>query len=133
MDKKELRKIIEEQMKLNDGFVSNNNYKLVDIDENYCKLEGIITETSLNPYGIAHGGYIFGLADTAAGIAARTKGRNAVTVSSSISYIRMAKGNKIEAIAKCLKEGKTISNFEVEVLDEDNRIIAKVLIEYYYI
>jgi len=133
MDKKELKIIIEKQMKLNDGFVSNNNYKLVDIDENYCELEGIITETSLNPYGIAHGGYIFGLDDTAAGIAARAKGRNAVTVSSSISYIRMAKGNKIIAIAKCLKEGKNISNYEVEILDEDNKIIAKVLIEYYYI
>ena len=133
MDNKELRKKIENEMKLNDGFVSNNNFKLIDVKENYCELEGIITETSLNPYGIAHGGYIFGLADTAAGIAARTKGRNAVTVSSSISYIRMAKCNKITAIVKCLKEGKTISNFEVEVLDEDKKLIAKVLIEYYYI
>lgn len=132
MKKEELKKQIEEVM-LHNGFVSNNNYKLIDVDDNYCELEGIITDTSLNPYNIAHGGYIFGLADTAAGIAARTKGRNAVTVSSSISYIRMVKGNQIKAIAKCLKEGKNISNYEVEILDEDNKLSAKVLIEYYYI
>ena len=132
MKKEELKKQIEEVM-LHNGFVSNNNYKLIDVDDNYCELEGIITDTSLNPYNIAHGGYIFGLADTAAGIAARTKGRNAVTVSSSISYIRMVKGDKIKAIAKCLKEGKNISNYEVEILDEDNKLSAKVLIEYYYI
>ena len=132
MKKEELKKQIDEVM-LHNGFVSNNNYKLIDVDDNYCELEGIITDTSLNPYNIAHGGYIFGLADTAAGIAARTKGRNAVTVSSSISYIRMVKGNQIKAIAICLKEGKNISNYEVEILDEDNKLSAKVLIEYYYI
>ena len=120
MSNKELREKIENEMKLNNGFVSNNNYKLIDVKEKYCKLEGNITSTSLNPYGIAHGGYIFGLADTAAGIAARVTGRNAVTISSTINYIHKVKGNKIIAIAKCLKEGKTITNY-------------KVLIEYFYI
>ena len=132
MNKEELKKQVEEVMLYN-GFVSNNNYKLIDVDDNYCELEGIITDTSLNPYNIAHGGYIFGLADTAAGIAARTKGRNAVTVSSSISYIRMVKGKSIKAIAKCLKEGKNISNYEVDILDDNNKLAAKVLVEYYYI
>ena len=128
----ELRDKIEREMKLNDGFVSSNNYKLIDVKENYCKLEGIITDSSLNPYGIAHGGYIFGLADTASGIAARSKGRSAVTSSSTINYLRKVKGNKIVAEAICLKEGFNVSNYEVSIYEED-KLVAKALIEYFYI
>ena len=58
-----------EILKKQKGFISANNYEVVKVEENYCELEGIITDTSTNHLGIAHGGYIFGLADTAAGIA----------------------------------------------------------------
>jgi len=129
----ELRDRIESEMKLSEGFVSSNNYRLVDVSDNYCKLEGIITESSLNPYGIAHGGYIFGLADTASGIAARSKGRSAVTSSSYISYLRKVKGNKIIAEAICLKEGNNVSNYEVSIFDDDENIVAKGMFEYFYI
>ena len=118
---------------MNNGFISNNNYKIIEVKDNYCVLEGTITETSLNNFGIAHGGYIFGLADTAAGIAAMSKGRKAVTLSSNINYIKKAKGNKLIAKTLCLKEGKTISNYEVSIYDEEDNLIAKATIEYFYI
>ena len=79
-----LTELIKENMKMDKGFINSNNYKIIKIEENYCELEGYLTETSVNPFGIAHGGYIFGLADTAAGIAAMTDGRKAVTLNSSI-------------------------------------------------
>ena len=87
------------------GFIKNNNYNLVSIDENECKLEATITETSLNPFNIAHGGFIFGLADTAAGILANINGM-ALTTSSTINYLNTGKGNKLIAIATRLKTGK---------------------------
>ena len=118
---------------MNNGFISNNNYKIIEVKDNYCVLEGTITETSLNNFGIAHGGYIFGLADTAAGIAAMSKGRKAVTLSSNINYIKKAKGNKLIAKTLCLKEGKNISNYEVSIYDEKDNLIAKATIEYFYI
>ena len=118
---------------MNNGFILNNNYKLLEINNNSCIVEGIITDTSKNNYNIAHGGYIFGLADTAAGIAAMSKGWKAVTLSSNINYIKKAKGNKLIAEAKCLKQGKTISNYEVSIYDEENNLIAKSTIEYFYI
>ena len=62
----------------------------------------IITEKSLNNLGVAHGGFIFGLADTAAGIAAMTNGGNVVTVDSNISYFKPAKGERIIAKADAL-------------------------------
>ena len=127
-----LTELAKAQIKNDNGFIKNNNYNILKVEENYCELEGKITETSLNPFGIAHGGYIFGLADTAAGIAAMTKGRKAVTINSTIDYLNPGKGN-LKAIAKCLKSGKNIANFEVFIYDEKNTLIAKSNINYYYL
>ena len=115
------------------GFIKANNYKVIKVEENYCELEGKITETSLNPFGIAHGGYIFGLADTAAGIAAMTNGKKAVTINSTIDYFNAGKGEYLKAVAKCLKSGKNISNFEVFIYDEKNTLIAKSNVNYFYL
>ncbi len=52
------------------GFIKNNHYQLEEIKEDKVVVTAIITEEAKNPYGILHGGFIFGLGDTAMGIAA---------------------------------------------------------------
>ena len=128
-----LTELAKEQINNDNGFIKNNNFNILKVEENYCELEGKITENSLNPFGIAHGGYIFGLADTAAGIAAMTNGKKAVTINSTIDYFNAGKGEYLKAIAKCLKSGKNIANFEVFIYDEKNTLIAKSNINYYYL
>ena len=115
------------------GFVLNNGYRLVKLDDNYCEMEADIVDIAMNPFGMAHGGFTFGLADTAAGVLAMETGRTAVTVSSNIQYLRPANCVKISAIARCLKEGKTISVYEVEVYNEKNNLIATSSFEYFYV
>ncbi len=115
------------------GFIFNNNYKLESAAEGKAVMSATITETSLNPYSTAHGGFIFGLADTAAGLACNTFGRPAMTVNANIEYLHAVKGNKIIAEAKCIKNGKTISVYEVDIYDEDKRVVAKSTITYFYI
>ena len=115
------------------GFINNNNFEVIKVEENYCELDGIITQSSLNHIGIVHGGYIFGLADTAAGIAAMTNGGNVVTIDSTISYIKPAKGNRITAKASAIKTGKTISVFEVQIINEKEDLVAEARITLYNI
>jgi len=115
------------------GFIASNNYRVIKVEENYCELEGIVSNESYNPYGFIHGGYIFGLADTAAGIAANTVGKNAVTINSSIEYFKAGKSDKIVAIAKCLKFGKNISFYEVSIYDNNNNLISKANINYFFV
>ena len=122
-----------EQVKACKGFIEANNYEVIKVEPNYCELEGIITNTSTNHLNIVHGGYIFGLADTAAGIAAMTDGRKAVTINSTIDYLNPGKGERLIAVAKCLKAGKNISNFEVFIYDDKEILIAKSNINYYYL
>lgn len=115
------------------GFIASNNYLVLKLEENYCEMEGIITESSFNPYGIVHGGYLFGLADTVGGLAARASGRNAVTINSNIDYLKSCRGNKVKAIAKCLKTGKTISVYEVFIYDDDDNLVVKASLSYFFV
>lgn len=126
-------KIAKDALKDKKGFIGNNNYNVIKVEENYCELEGVLTETSFNNINVAHGGYIFGLADTAAGIAAMTNGSNVVTVDSNISYFKPAKGDRLIAIAKALKVGKTISVYEVLINDENDNLVAKTTMTFFNI
>lgn len=116
------------------GFVLNNGYRLVKLEDNYCEMEADVTEIAMNPFGMAHGGFIFGLADTAAGVAAMNDDkRYAVTSSSHIQYLKAASCKKIIAVAKCIKAGRTISVYDVEVFNENNELLTKASVEYFYL
>lgn len=133
----EMTRIAKDTLKDINGFIGNNNYNIIKVEEGYCELEGIISETSYNNMNIVHGGYIFGLADTAAGIAALSSvfgsDVNIVTVDASINYFKPAKGEKLIAKAKTIKPGKTISVIEVEIYNDKNDMVAKSSMTFYYI
>lgn len=131
--KNDLTDLAKQLLKDSHGFMEANNYEILKVEDNYCELLGRVTETSLNHIGIAHGGYIFGLADTAAGIAAMTDRRTAVTISSNIDYLKAANSKTLKAVASCIKNGKTISFFEVKIFDEEENLIAKANLTYNYI
>ena len=114
------------------GFVNNNGYTVIKVEEHYCEMEALITDVSKNPFGIAHGGFIFGLADTAAGIAAMTDERVAVTINSSIDYLKPGKGDKLIAKASVVKSGKSISVVDVFIYDSGLELISKAVVTYFY-
>ena len=131
--KQDLTQLAKQLVKDCHGFIEANNYEVLKVEDHYCELLGKVTETSTNHLGVAHGGYIFGLADTAAGIASMTDQRTAVTISSNIEYYKTAKTPTLKAIATCTKSGKTISFFEVNIYDEEGNLIAKANLNYCYI
>ena len=129
MNKEEaIRKLIEE-----DGFFKHNNYEVVEATEEACTLKAKVTKNSLNPYGIAHGGFIFGLGDTVLGMASSVHGRPAVTLNSTINFLRPAKTEYIIAKAELVKEGKTTSYLQAKIYDDKDKLIASMDANYYYI
>ncbi len=123
-----LKRLVEE-----DGFFKHNNYKIEEITEEYCILKAEITKSSLNPYGIAHGGFIFGLGDTALGIVSSLNGRPAVTLNSTVNFLKPAKAKYITAKAEIIKEGKTVSCVQAKIFDDQDKLIALMDANYYYI
>ena len=133
----EMTRIAKEHLEKDKGFIGSNNYNVIKVDENYCELEGVISESSYNNMNIVHGGYIFGLADTAAGIAALScvfEGNvNIVTVDANINYFKPGKGERLVAKANVIKPGKTLSVVEVEIYNDNNDMVAKSTMTFYYI
>ncbi len=133
MSEEELFKTIKDSVEVENGFVGNNHFKILELKKQYCVMEAEITENSLNYVNIVHGGFIFGLADTAGGIAALTSGRKVVTVNANIDYFLPAEGKKLKAVATCLKDGKRLAVYEVNIYDDKNDKVAHVGLSYFYI
>lgn len=119
-----LKKKIENEFINQEGFIKENNIKLEELKENYSKISLEIEDKHLNPYGIVHGGILFALADTAMGIAARTKNENVLTVNAQIDYLKPAKTKKLYATASSIKIGHTLSVYKTEITDENDKLIA---------
>ena len=62
-------------------YLQSNDMQVVEVKEGYAKVEMIIDEQILNVHGFVHGGALYSLADTAAGAASFTSGRDSVTLS----------------------------------------------------
>ncbi len=84
-----------------------------------------LTDELLNPYGIAHGGVLFSLADNTAGMAARGDGRSYVTLSSNFNFLRPGQaGDTITAQATVNHRGSTICHVDIVVQDSQGGLLA---------
>ena len=125
----------EEQIKIleSSGFINYNGYHITEIEVGKkAVMEAEIKKESLNPYDFAHGGFIFGLGDTAMGILARTTGRKAVTLNANISYLRPIKGKYFIAKAILIKSGKNTACLRADIYNDENKISAIMDSNYYY-
>lgn len=115
------------------GFIKYNNMHIEEIKENYAKMYVDITEDSLNPSNIAHGGLLFGLADSTMGMAARTNGRNVVTINSSIEYLRPGKGKRMTCETEVLHVGKTTCCFRCNIYTDEDKLCATATATYFFL
>ena len=121
-------------MDLNEtGFLKYNNIEILSMDKDKCQVKLTITEHSLNPYGIVHGGLTFALGDTAMGVLCKVMGKNVVTLDSNINYLKPGKGSYLLAIPKLIKMGKTTCVLATEIFDEKSELIAIMYGTYYIV
>lgn len=133
MKKEEMYQQIKNYIENTDGFIKHNGMHVSEITDTECTMYIDLSENSLNPNGTAHGGLIFGLADTTMGLLARTTGRNVVTINSQIDYLKPCKGSKITCVAEALKVGKTTAVYRSNIYNEDNILAATVTGTYFFI
>lgn len=133
LSKEKLYQKIIDFVENDEGFIKHNNIHIEELKDNCAKMSVEITPQSLNPSGIAHGGLIFGLADTAMGMAARTNGRNIVTVSSNIEYINAGIGSKLTALATATKVGANIAFYKCEIYINDEKLCAIATGTFYFV
>lgn len=113
------------------GYVKNNDFKIIELNEKECIMEYVVKKEGLNPIKIVHGGLLFGLADTCAGVLASMSGKFPVTINSSIHYLNQAKCKKVIAKSSVLKLGNNLGYFKVDIFDENDTLLCTCNVDMY--
>lgn len=133
MTNEEMLELAKKSIEETPGFIKHNNYKVEEVSNDHCKMSVELTKDSINPNGTAHGGLMFGLADTTMGVLARTTGRNIVTINAQIDYLKPGKGSKITCIAEPLKVGKSTAVYRANIYNEENTLISTVTGTFFFL
>ncbi|HEP1809213.1 TPA: PaaI family thioesterase [Streptococcus suis] len=102
-----------------------DDYQATMLNEKEVLLTTKVTEKSLNPYGMAHGGFLFTLADSVAGLITVAGGSYSVTLQSNIHYMKAAKlGDTLSVIGSCTHDGSRTKVVEVKIENQDKQLLA---------
>ncbi|MDO4194116.1 MAG: PaaI family thioesterase [Erysipelotrichaceae bacterium] len=102
------------------------NYRIIMMDPGHSIFETEVTEHTLNLYRHTHGGYLYTLCDTAAGMAALSSGVNVVTLRADMSYIRPAvKGDILRVEGITIHDGRTTKVIESSVCNRQGKLVCK--------
>ena len=117
----EVRKLFE-----NDRFATENGAVIEEIGDLYAKCSLNLTDSHKNALGAVMGGVSFTLADFAFAVASNWQAPGVVSLSSNIAYLGTAKGKSLIAEARCVKNGRTTSYYNISIQDELGTQVAAV-------
>ncbi len=112
-------------------FINYNNMEIINDDDIRVKVK--ITDETLNPFNIVHGGLIFSIGDTVMGVKIRSLGKNAVTLNSSINFISPGVGKYLIATCKIIKDGKKTCVLQATIKNDKDTLVALMSGTYFYI
>jgi acyl-CoA thioesterase len=105
-----------EAMWSNDSASRALGMEIVEVGPGRATLTMTITEAMLNGHEIAHGGFIFTLADSAFAFACNSYGERTVAVHCSISFVKSAaKGDRLVATAREVSRAGRSGIYDVSV------------------
>jgi acyl-CoA thioesterase len=123
MDEK-VKKAIFRQIE-NEPFGKKFGLKLIDMHEGYAKVEMRFTQDFENMFGMAHGGAIFSLIDSAFEIASNSHGTMAVALNMNVNYMASpTKGSKLIAEAKEINRTKKTATYDIRATDDAGKLLA---------
>jgi len=107
--------------------------RVKEIKRGESRIEMPFKQDLTHPYGIAHGGAIASLADSAVAMALTDlvdpKDRIA-TIEFKINFLASVNKGKLEAHAKIIHKGSKTAVGDVEVVDEKGKLVAKLVATY---
>lgn len=122
-----------EKLETEAGFFRHNNFHVIEASEENIIIKAELNKNAMNPYGVVHGGLIFGLGDTVMGMLAKATGRNAITLSANISYIKPGNGKYLTAQGEIIKKGRNIIFLRANIYNDKENLIATMDSNYIYI
>src|SRR5688572_33122858 len=111
-------------------FVQHLKILTEELGQGTARLSLPVEHEFTNSLGTVHGGVIMSLLDVALCTAARTLHPDSIgviTIDLSTSFIGGAKGARLLADARVLKDGRSMSFVEAEAKNEDGSLVAKAI------
>ncbi len=92
--------------------------------EDECRIAFELKDFMFNPQGGLHGGVIAFALDISMGHLLRRKSGPGTTVEIKVQYLKAAKSGRVTAIGRFLRQGRTLSYMQAELLDDKGEKIA---------
>ncbi len=115
-----------ELMRANDRALEKLGISIDAVGPGTAQLSMTVDDTMVNGHDIAHGGFIFLLADSAFAYACNSRNRFAVGQFCNVAFVRAGKeGDRLTAVA--IEKGLTGRSgvYDVSVRDQDGRTVAE--------
>ncbi|MGN0367440.1 MAG: PaaI family thioesterase [Wujia sp.] len=123
----EQKKIMEEI-----PFANYTGIELLESKQGYARGRMALKPELTNPYGGMHGGCIYTLADTIAGVAAVSYGTYVTTVDSDMHYLQVVKDcEHVYCEANVVRHGASITVCNAEIRDDRENLCATATFTYY--
>lgn len=108
--------------------------KLKKVEKGFAIGTVPMREDHQNVYGGMHGGCVFAMADTIAGIAAATYGHMVTTLDTNFNYLEAIRDTKeVICEARVVRHGGRITVLNVEVFDDKGKLVCNGGFTYYNI
>ena len=106
----------------NDRLAKTLKFKIVKQQKDFAEVEAVAQEAFLNGVDIAHGGFLFSLADYASALASNTQERVAISSGASIDFIEpVFPDSEIVAVAEILAGNAKTGVYQVRITDKQTR------------
>lgn len=109
-----------------DKFATENNMVIDEVNDGYAKCSLFIGERHKNAVGAVMGGVSFTLADFAYAVASNHEEPKWVSQNSAITFLGVAKGEKLIAEAVRVKQGRSTNFYQITVKDDLDNLVASV-------
>ena len=107
--------------------------KVTQISEGSARVEMLVDAQILNVHGFVHGGALYSLADTAAGAASFATGRDSVTLTGTINYIKPGRGGKLIGVATEISRGRTTGVYEVFIYNDEQVLLSRATFTMFFL
>ncbi len=101
--------------------------QIKDLGWGECIMRLPVLEKHHQPYGMAHGGILASLVDSAAYWAVFTRindGVKMVSIDLKLNYLAPASQGNLTVVGKCIKAGKTLCIGEALITDQNDKLIC---------
>jgi acyl-CoA thioesterase len=107
-----------------DLFAKHVGVQLVDVAPGYAKTSMKIEPHHFNGAKTVHGGAIFTLADFAFAVASNSHGNLALSINTSVSFVKAATGGTLYAEAREQSLNTKLASYSVHITDGDKETVA---------